>query len=87
MRANAASTSAFDVLSDNIRSSKIEIIERSAFNDVRKEISFDLLYVHTIAIAQKTVPSLSMSIGGPPVSGRFCLAISRPPFQLALSRT
>lgn len=35
---------------------------------------------------QKTVPSLSISIGGPPVSGRFCFAISRPPFQVALSR-
>ena len=35
---------------------------------------------------QNTVPSLSISIGGPPVSGRFCFAISRPPFHVALSR-
>ena len=38
------------------------------------------------ASAQNTVPSLSISIGGPPVSGRFCLAISRPPFHVALSK-
>ena len=36
--------------------------------------------------AQNTVPSLSISIGGPPVSGRFRLAISRPPFHVALSK-
>jgi hypothetical protein len=37
--------------------------------------------------AQKTVPSLSISIGGPPVSGRLILAISLPPFQVAPSST
>jgi hypothetical protein len=36
---------------------------------------------------QNTVPSLTMSIGGPPDSGRFSFAISRPPFQVALSST
>jgi len=36
---------------------------------------------------QKIVPSLSISIGGPPVSGRLILAISRPPFQVAPSST
>ena len=36
---------------------------------------------------QKTVPSLSISIGGPPVSGRLVLAISLPPFQVAPSST
>lgn len=36
---------------------------------------------------QNTVPSLSISIGGPLVSGRFCFAISRPPFHVALSST
>lgn len=36
---------------------------------------------------QKIVPSLSISIGGPPVSGRLILAISLPPFQVAPSST
>ena len=36
---------------------------------------------------QKIVPSLSISIGGPPVSGRLSFAISRPPFQVAPSNT
>ena len=36
---------------------------------------------------QKTVPSLSISIGGPPVFGRLILAISLPPFQVAPSST
>ena len=36
---------------------------------------------------QKIVPSLPISIGGPPVSGRLILAISLPPFQVALSST
>jgi hypothetical protein len=35
---------------------------------------------------QNTVPSLSISIGGPPVSGRNFFAISRPPFHVALSK-
>ena len=33
------------------------------------------------------MPSLTISKGGPPVSGRFSWAISRPPFHVALSRT
>lgn len=40
-----------------------------------------------ILFHQNTVPSLSISIGGPPVAGRFCFAITRPPFQVALSST
>ncbi len=36
---------------------------------------------------QNRVPSLTISIGGPPDSGRFSFAISRPPFHVALSST
>lgn len=36
---------------------------------------------------QNTVPSLSISIGGPLVSDRLILAISRPPFHVAPSST
>ena len=48
---------------------------------------FDSTTTLSPSSAQKTVPSLSISIGGPPEAGRFCFAISRPPFQVALSRT
>ena len=60
--------------------------------------TYILLYIHprfasfvkSVGLSrgtQNTVPSLSISIGGPPVAGRFCFAISRPPFHVALSRT
>ena len=43
---------------------------------------------HAPAIdTQNTVPSLTISIGGPPDSGLFSFAISRPPFHVALSST
>ncbi|KAG2126871.1 major facilitator superfamily domain-containing protein [Suillus bovinus] len=51
------------------------------------------LYIHALILSgrmphpQKTVPSLSISMGGPPVKGRSRLAISLPPFHVALSST
>ena len=43
---------------------------------------------HTPHPTQNTVPSLTISIGGPPPDSRlFSLAISRPPFHVALSST